>query len=239
MQKQKFRRKQYIIKPVFQLKISFIIVITLLLATLITASSLYFNILNSVLPEFSTDKLKERIEIAADMRMRQVVRYSPEITENNEFQMFFPETAKMLSDYETQIVVQVLHEVNKNLVPWIMVLIALILSFGIFLTHRIAGPIYRFEQTIRDAMGGNLNTRIKLRWADEFKVLASSINDMLNSLSQRLLKLKKASEKLEEISAQMESTGAGSTKEIKELIIENQKQVDEIKKILAYYKSIE
>ena len=239
MQKQKFRRKQYIIKPVFQLKMSFIIVMTLLLATLITASSLYFNIMNSVLPEFSTDKIKERIEIAADMRMRQVARYSPEMSENKEFQMFFPETAKMLSDCETQIVVQVLHDVNKNLVPWIMVLIALILSFGIFLTHRIAGPIYRFEQTIRDAMGGNLNARIKLRWADEFKVLASSINDMLNSLSQRLLKLKKASEKLQEISAKMESKAAGSANDLKELIIENQKQADEIKKIIDYYKSIE
>ena len=120
-----------------------------------------------------------------------------------------------------------------------MVLIALILSFGIFLTHRVAGPIYRFEQTIRDAMGGNLNTRIKLRWADEFKVLASSINDMLNSLSQRLLKLKKASEKLQEISAKMESKAAGSANDLKELIIENQKQADEIKKIIDYYKSIE
>jgi methyl-accepting chemotaxis protein len=211
---------------------------TLLLATLITAASLYFNILNSVLPEFSTDKLKERIEIAADMRMRQVARYSPDISESKEFQMFFPETAKMLSDYETQIVVQVLHEVNKNLVPWIMVLIALILSFGIFLTHRVAGPIYRFEQTIKNAMDGNLDMRIKLRWADEFKNLASSINDMLNSLSQRLLKLKKASEKLQEINKKIEAKGAGSSKELKELIIENQKQADEIKKILDYYTSV-
>jgi methyl-accepting chemotaxis protein len=238
MAKKKFRRKQYIIKPLFQLKISFIIVMTLLLATLITAASLYFSILNSVLPEFSSDKLKQRIEIAADMRMRQVARYSSEIEGSKEFEMFFPETAKMLSDYETQIVVQVLHEVNKNLVPWIMVLIALILSFGIFLTHRVAGPIYRFEQTIKTAMEGNLNTRIKLRWADEFKHLASSINDMLNSFSQRLIKLKKSSEKLESIAAQMESQAAGSSKELKELILENQKQANEIKKVLDYYESI-
>jgi methyl-accepting chemotaxis protein len=238
MAKKKFRRKQYIIKPLFQLKISFIIVMTLLLATLITAASLYFSILNSVLPEFSTDKLKQRIEIAADMRMRQVARYSPEVESSREFEMFFPETAKMLSDYETQIVVQVLHEVNKNLIPWIMVLIALILSFGIFLTHRVAGPIYRFEQTIKNAMEGNLNTRIKLRWADEFKLLASSINDMLNSFSQRLIKLKKSSEKLESIAVKMEQQAAGSSKELKELIMENQKQAAEIKKILDYYESI-
>jgi methyl-accepting chemotaxis protein len=144
----------------------------------------------------------------------------------------------MLSDYETQIVVQVLHEVNKNLIPWIMVLIALILSFGIFLTHRVAGPIYRFEQTIKNAMEGNLNTRIKLRWADEFKLLASSINDMLNSFSQRLIKLKKSSEKLESIAVKMEQQAAGSSKELKELIMENQKQAAEIKKILDYYESI-
>lgn len=211
---------------------------TLLLATLITAASLYFSILNSVLPEFSTDKLKQRIEIAADMRMRQVARYSPEVESSREFEMFFPETAKMLSDYETQIVVQVLHEVNKNLIPWIMVLIALILSFGIFLTHRVAGPIYRFEQTIKNAMEGNLNTRIKLRWADEFKLLASSINDMLNSFSQRFIKLKKSSEKLESIAVKMEQQAAGSSKELKELIMENQKQAAEIKKILDYYESI-
>ncbi len=238
MLKQKFRRKQYIIKPGFQLKISFIIVITLLLATIITAGSLYFNILNSVLPEFSTDKLKQRIEIAADMRMRQIARYSPKVTESKELQMFFPETAKMLSDYETQIVIQVLHEVNKNLVPWIMILFALILSFGIFLTHRIAGPIYRFEETIKNAMEGDLNIRIKLRWADEFKNLACSINGLLNSLSQRLIKLKKASEKLQEIGAQMEGKATGSANELKELIIENQKQADEIEKILNYYKSV-
>jgi len=37
----------------------------------------------------------------------------------------------------------------------------------------------------------------------------------------------------------MESKAAGSANDLKELIIENQKQADEIKKIIDYYKSIE
>ncbi|MCK5306233.1 MAG: methyl-accepting chemotaxis protein [Candidatus Omnitrophica bacterium] len=240
MDKPSFRRRQYLIKPVFQLKISSIIGITLLIATFITAATLYFNILNSVLPEFSTDKLKMRINTAADIRQRQVARYSAGIREEREFDMFFPETAKMLSDYERGVVMEILYEVNQKLVPWIFVLLGLIISFSIFLTHRIAGPVYRFEETMKRFIKGDMDVRIHLRWADEFQRLAKLINEAISSFSQREKMAKDLLKKIADVNQNLKKNAAqlsSATEKIKGPITQNEQYIAEMAKLLDFYKN--
>lgn len=61
---------------------------------------------------------------------------------------------------------------------------------SVFLSHRIAGPVYRLEKTIEEVAKGNLALRITLRRKDELKELATSINGMMSTLSDRIRDVK-------------------------------------------------
>ena len=72
----------------------------------------------------------------------------------------------------------------------------LIIIITIVLTHRIAGPLYRFEQTLK-AMGENrLDQRIYLRRGDEGQALGQLINDFNQKTSDNLQRLKTIAEGL-------------------------------------------
>ena len=86
---------------------------------------------------------------------------------------------------------------NFFIVP--LLLVTLIVVFGtvlagmlIFtvLSHRLAGPCYRFEQTLKQIEEGNLDTRIRLRKNDQFDELEKALNHFIWSLSRRIGNIK-------------------------------------------------
>jgi len=56
---------------------------------------------------------------------------------------------------------------------------------GLRFSHRIAGPMYRFEKTFRDVRRGQRITSVKLREHDEFKEVAGELSRMLSWLWKR------------------------------------------------------
>lgn len=74
----------------------------------------------------------------------------------------------------------------------------LVILITIVLSHRIAGPIYRFEQTFKAMAQGQLNQKIYLRKADEAKELGNLINQFNQQLSDDLARLKQQANKLKE-----------------------------------------
>jgi methyl-accepting chemotaxis protein len=56
----------------------------------------------------------------------------------------------------------------------------------LFLTHRIAGPFYRFEKTLDEMIDGDLSNKVVLRKKDEGKELAQKINAFNYILSDKL-----------------------------------------------------
>ena len=75
--------------------------------------------------------------------------------------------------------------VTTAVVGLIMVMVALLVS------HKIAGPMYRFEKDIERITNGDLKSRVKLRKGDQFKLLAISLNIMLDQLNANLTDIKK------------------------------------------------
>jgi methyl-accepting chemotaxis protein len=56
---------------------------------------------------------------------------------------------------------------------------------SIMFTHRVAGPIYRFEQTIRQILEEHdLDVRVRLRQGDELQELAHEFNHLLDRLRE-------------------------------------------------------
>ena len=69
---------------------------------------------------------------------------------------------------------------------------------GIFFTHRIVGPIYRFRETLKKIRGGDLAGRIEIRKDDYFGDLCDEINSMIGHLRGDLIHFRKVSQDLAE-----------------------------------------
>ena len=61
----------------------------------------------------------------------------------------------------------------------------------IFYSHRIAGPLFRFQKSLQEVTSGDLTGRIRLRHKDQLGDLGDSINQMTGSLDQKIGQLKK------------------------------------------------
>jgi methyl-accepting chemotaxis protein len=71
---------------------------------------------------------------------------------------------------------------------WFFIIIGggAVIIITLFLSHRVAGPFYRFEITLDEMLNGDLSQKIWLREKDEGKELASKINLFNGKLSEKI-----------------------------------------------------
>jgi methyl-accepting chemotaxis protein len=62
----------------------------------------------------------------------------------------------------------------------------LVIMVTLLVSHKIAGPMFRFEKDIDRIATGDLSSRIRTRKGDQFQELATSLNNMINSLNKNL-----------------------------------------------------
>lgn len=81
---------------------------------------------------------------------------------------------------------------------WLLIIIGggFVVFAALYLSHRIVGPLYRFETTLDNMKKGKLETVIKLRDKDEGKELAQKINDFNNLLSRSMQDISQHSQAL-------------------------------------------
>jgi len=107
---------------------------------------------------------------------------------------------------------------------WVFIVLggSLIVSASLFITHRLAGPVFRLERALNNMNNGNLNDTIHLRKKDEGKELAIKINSFNHRLSQQIRLVDTHSKSIEELIRQY-STGKNPPSgeaEIPELLLE-------------------
>lgn len=71
-----------------------------------------------------------------------------------------------------------------------------VLAFGLFYSHRIAGPLFNLKRMMNKVEGGNLNVTMRIRAADEFHDVESAFNQMVANLNQRLEAVRSAVQEL-------------------------------------------
>jgi methyl-accepting chemotaxis protein len=57
----------------------------------------------------------------------------------------------------------------------------------LFVSHKIAGPLYRFKQTFRELALGNWSNQVRLRKGDQLVEVASEFNQMITSVRGQIL----------------------------------------------------
>lgn len=71
-----------------------------------------------------------------------------------------------------------------------LVAIIIVTFIGVFVSHTMAGPVYRFEKVLDDVAGGELDSHFNLRTSDEFQDLAGSINNLIATLNSKVAEIK-------------------------------------------------
>lgn len=72
-----------------------------------------------------------------------------------------------------------------NVITLIVVTFATIVVV-LFISHKIAGPMFRFEQDLKDIGQGDLTKKISLRKKDQFTNLSDSLNIMTATLNKKV-----------------------------------------------------
>lgn len=107
---------------------------------------------------------------------------------------------------------------------WVFIVVgAVFIVLGaMLLTHRIAGPLFRFEKTLERMKQGDLTDTIFLRSKDEGKELAGKINDFNEGLSTKIRDLNTNSEGVQEllhqIRGKIESLSSEQTSDINSIL---------------------
>jgi len=73
-----------------------------------------------------------------------------------------------------------------NIITLILISIAAVVVV-LFVSHKIAGPMFRFEKDLKEIGEGNLTETIALRDKDQFTKMAESLNIMTASLHDKVL----------------------------------------------------
>jgi methyl-accepting chemotaxis protein len=63
-----------------------------------------------------------------------------------------------------------------------LVIMVLLIIMGIFMTHRIAGPVYRVQKDIERVLDGEKGVRVKFRKGDSFPELAEKVNSLIERI---------------------------------------------------------
>lgn len=84
----------------------------------------------------------------------------------------------------------ILPSVVLTTVITIVVVGVIVAIVTLLVSHKIAGPMFRFEKDIERIAGGDLKSHINLRKGDQFQEMVTSINTMIDSLNLKVSKIR-------------------------------------------------
>jgi methyl-accepting chemotaxis protein len=109
------------------------------------------------------------------------------------------------------------------------------ITVGVYLSHKVAGPLFRFVMCTREVANGNFKIQVNLRKGDEMRELETAFNDMTERIRGvirdervRVSEIQDAAEAIEE--------AASKGRMDKEEVLAKVKQIKETsKKITTYF----
>ena len=132
--------------------------------------------------------------------------------------------------------------VNSQLVWWILAFVFIIALISIFVSHKIAGPVYRLEESTKLIASGDLTHKVHLRHGDELGDLQDAFNEMSESLSKMVYKDREIIERLAKTGDDLRKKvdEEDITKEsLEEIAYELNSIIEELKLVTSGFKLIE
>lgn len=110
----------------------------------------------------------------------------------------------------------------------------------ILVSHKIAGPLYRFEKVLEIIKHGDLSHRFSLRSSDELRELADGLNSFTETFDKKVSDIKAEIKDISEIAEKLENgirEKRLTDEEITKLSIELEKRAGEAASAVAYFKT--
>ena len=73
----------------------------------------------------------------------------------------------------------------------LLIYVVFVVLISAILSHKMAGPVYRFEQTCKDIAKGDFSKRVHLRKGDQLMELQDEFNKMMDRVEEEIKKNKK------------------------------------------------
>jgi len=83
----------------------------------------------------------------------------------------------------------------------LVLIILLTIVVTLLVSHKLAGPLFRFQKELREIGEGNLTQSIKLRKNDQVKVIADCLDQMRVNLQKKILDIKEEVEQIIEFTS--------------------------------------
>lgn len=119
-----------------------------------------------------------------------------------------------------------------SLITIIVIGLAMIIV-TLFISHKIAGPAYRFEKVTSAIAGGDLSLNVRLRSKDQLQPMANSLDEMVKKLRLEILKIK---EKISELTDCIEKIKSSKDEKLRIQIVDLEKIIDGLDKEIKYFK---
>ena len=121
--------------------------------------------------------------------------------------------------------------------PAVLLVLVLICLHSIRTSHKIAGPLYRFDRLYESMKEGNLPKKVTLRKGDYLINEMENINEMLESLKIRVQEIKDAQSGLNEAISECKDVVSHASKdEISKRMNDITEKGDQLGEKLAYFK---
>ena len=112
----------------------------------------------------------------------------------------------------------------------------------IYMSHRIAGPLYRFEKILTDIGRGDLTQRFKLRDKDQLSELSESITELTTTMDNRISDIKLRTHELSVLLQEIQTTvpsKPSDSKELENLLREVSENIQALEEVVNYFKTSE
>ncbi len=131
--------------------------------------------------------------------------------------IFAPHAMVLFSDTpppEQAAAAEVVLLLNSYIWPWVILLMILCGVYSIFITHKIAGPVFVFNRMTKAIGRGDFSLRANLRDGDDLLDLAENLNQMADSLEMDMKEIEAEHKKIAACCTGMEALlQSGETKE--------------------------
>ncbi|MBI9086341.1 MAG: methyl-accepting chemotaxis protein [Desulfobacterales bacterium] len=97
--------------------------------------------------------------------------------------------------------------VYTNLITLVLITVATV-AVTLLVSHKLAGPMFRFEADLKMIGEGELTKKVRLRKEDQLKDLVGSLNDMTASLHGKVADIRSHIRQARDFASETENAGA-------------------------------
>ncbi len=182
--KQGFVRKHFFIDRKIQGRYMLTLLVPMLILLLFFLVTLYYA--SQSIVSTTTRVIKEDLESKTEVTFQDQV--------NPAVEMYMTNIKTYLRDFSSNAKYReaVLERLVLIFGIGILLIVAQIALLTVFFSHKLAGPIYRFERACANVIAGNYTEQIFLRKGDEMQNLARLLNDVVRLSAERLAALRDA-----------------------------------------------